>query len=285
MDSVEIYRPLLFSIAYRMLGSVTEAEDMVQETFIRYQAIPAGSIQMPKAFLSKVITNLCLDHLNKAQVRREAYVGTWLPEPLMTNTDPADNPEQTLEQLESISIAFLLLLEKLSPAERAIFVLHNVFDYDYHEIAEMLNKSEAACRQLFSRAKQHIADNRPRFHGNREAHETLLMQFLETLGSGDVSAFAQRLAEDVVVRSDGGGKVVSALHPIYGREAVTRFFAGLFKRRDDSVTLQIAQVNGQSGFIFRQGETVVTVMLFEADDQFIRAVHLIRNPDKLAHLG
>src|SRR5262249_31056072 len=186
LERFETYRPLMFSIAYRMLGSITEAEDIVQEAYLRYQAISPERIVSHKAFLSTVVTRLCLNHLELAKVQREAYIGPWLPEPVLTEIDERLTPGHQAELHESLSMAYLVLLEQLTPTERAVFLLREVFDYDYQEIAAMVGKEEAACRQLLSRAKKHIAEHRPRFKPTPEAHRQILNHFIQAVGSGEL---------------------------------------------------------------------------------------------------
>ena len=202
----ESYRPLMFSIAYRMLGSVTEAEDIVQEAYLRYQAMPPDQIVSHKAFLSTIVTRLCLNQLQSARAQREAYIGPWLPEPVLTGVDERFAPPQHAELHESLALAFLVLLEQLTPVERAVFLLREVFDYDYAEIAAIVGKAEAACRQLFSRAKRHIAAGRPRFTPSPEAHRQIFTQFLRAVEQGELDGLMQLLADDVELWVDGGGK-------------------------------------------------------------------------------
>jgi RNA polymerase sigma-70 factor (ECF subfamily) len=186
-NDFESYRPLMFSIAYRMLGSATEAEDILQEAYLRYQAVAPGSITSPKAFLSTIVTRLCLNQLQSARAQRESYIGPWLPEPIFTDTDERANPQQQAEMHDSISFAFLMLLEELTPLERAVFLLRETFDYEYDEIATILGKEPEACRQVFSRAKKHVAEGKPRFTPAPEAHRRLLSQFMQATGTGDLS--------------------------------------------------------------------------------------------------
>jgi len=223
-DRFEEYRPLMFSIAYRMLGSITEAEDIVQDAYLRYQAASPERIVSHKAYLSTVVTRLCLNHLELAKIQREAYIGPWLPEPALTDLDERFTPAHQAEMHESVSMAFLVLLEQLTPAERAVFLLREVFDYDYAEVAAIVGKEEAACRQLLHRAKQHIADHRPRFKPTPEAHRQILTHFLQAVGSGELAGLLAMLADDVELWADGGGKARGAItRPLRGRDAVARF--------------------------------------------------------------
>src|SRR5919108_2284169 len=219
----ETHRRLMFSIAYRMLGSASEAEDILQEAFLRYQTMPSREIHSPKALLSTIVTRLCLNRLESAHYQRETYIGRWLPEPILTDNQTSD-AGQRIELHESISMAFLILLEQLTPLERAVFLLRQVFDYEYAEIAEMVDKDETACRQLFSRAKKHIAEHRPRFRSSPEKHRELLEQFMTAVSRGELDGLLALLSDEVTLWADGGGKVRgAALHPVHGREAVVRF--------------------------------------------------------------
>jgi RNA polymerase sigma-70 factor (ECF subfamily) len=281
METFENYRPMLFGIAYRMLGSVMEAEDMVQEAYLRFQATPSDSIRAPKAFLATVVTRLCLDHLKSAQEKRTTYFGPWLPEPLLTTDAP---PQKIIEQ-ESISMAFLVLLESLSPAERAVFLLHEVFDYGYAEIAQIVGKEEAACRQLLHRAKKHVNEHRPRFQPSPEVHQELLGKFMMAAGSGDFEGLTNLLAEDVVTYGDGGGKVPAAPKPTVGRTLVARLMLGLVKQSVNlGYAFEIGQFNGQPGLLYRKDSQIQGVTLLEIYDGKIHAIRTIVNPDKLKHL-
>jgi RNA polymerase sigma-70 factor (ECF subfamily) len=276
MEAFEDYRPLLFSIAYRMLGSAMEAEDMVQEAYLRYQATPPDHIQSPKAFLSTIVTRLCLDQLKSAKTQRETYIGPWLPEPVLTDTMLPSH------DYDSISMAFLVLLESVTPVERAVFLLREVFDYDYAEIARVVGKEEAACRQLFSRARKHITERRPRFHSTPEEHQQMIGQFLMAVTSGDLDGLMNLLAEDVTWWSDGGGKVPAARRPLHGRDNVARFALALPRLALEGIQVEIAEVNGQTAVIFRRADGApYYVMTFEVGDGRIQAVRAIGNPDKL----
>src|SRR5437879_9641932 len=223
-ESFETYRTYLFSIAYRMLGSAMDAEDMVQETYLRYQTTPKDPIRSLKAYLTTILTRLCMDQLQLARRKRELYVGPWLPEPILTTETPeAADPEKRVETQESISLAFLVLLEQLQPFERAVFLLREVFGYDFAEIATMLDKSEAACRRSFSRAKLHLRAHRPRFPASPETHRQMLTGFLQAAQGGDMIPLMDLLAENVTLWADAGGKIKqAALRPIVGRDAVAR---------------------------------------------------------------
>ncbi|MEZ4668743.1 MAG: RNA polymerase sigma-70 factor [Anaerolineae bacterium] len=283
MDAFEQCRPLLFSIAYRMLGSAREAEDMVQEAYLRGQAADKV-IHSPKAYFSTIVTRLCLDYLKSAQSRRETYIGPWLPEPFITADTTLPEPMKRVEDLDSISMAFLVLLEHLTPAERAVFLLREVFDYDYSEIATMLDKDEAACRQLFSRARKHIHDNRPRYKSSTEEHAALFFQFIQACQAGDLDGLTQLLAEDAVAYSDGGGKVQAATRPVYGRERVAKLMVGISKHTPQRAAYEVQIVNSEPGLIIRIDDHINAVMLIETGDSYIRNIRIIRNPDKFSHL-
>ncbi len=283
-EEFETYRPLLFSIAYRMVSSVMDAEDILQEAFIRYQATPLDTIQSHKAFLSTIVTRLSLNHLQSARVQREQYIGPWLPEPLITDTAPQDNPAQAAALHESVSMAFLVLLESLSPLERAVFLLREVFDYGYDDIAHILEKDEAACRQLFSRARKHIQDNRPRFTASPDEHAQIVFSFLEAVGNGNVDRLTQLLAENATLVSDGGGKRVAARRPIEGREKVIKFFLGLQRNAPDDIQYSMEQVNGWLALVLRDAtQTPLYVITAQTAEGHIEAFHVVANPDKLKH--
>jgi RNA polymerase sigma-70 factor (ECF subfamily) len=286
-ESFETYRTYLFAIAYRMLGSAMDAEDMVQETWVRYQSAPPETISSLKAFLTTIISRLCVDQLHLARRTREQYLGPWLPEPIIT----ADNlqvsgPEERVDMEESISMAFLLLLEQLQPVERAVFLLHEVFEYNYTEIASFLGKSEVACRQWFSRAKKHLGDHRPRFQASPDTQKQLLTGFLQAIQTGEMPPLMSMLADDVTMWTDGGGKVTgAATRPITGREAVARFSLTASKRfLPEGARVELAQVNGQPGLIIRVTDRAYRVMTIEVEARQIRAIRIIANPEKLARV-
>ena len=285
-DSFETYRRLMFSIAYRMLGSATEAEDIVQEAYLRYQAVAAGQIKSPKAFLSTIVTRLCLNQLQSARVQRETYIGPWLPEPILTETDERADPKLQAEMHDSISFAFLVLLEELTPLERAVFLLREVFDYDYDEIAAILGKDAAACRQTFSRAKKHVAEHRPRFSPAPQAHRRLLGQFMQAIGRGNFDALTAMLADDVTMWADGGGKARgAAIHPLQGREAVTRFLLASTRLMPAGAQAELAAVNGEMAMILRAGGKAFLVVSITAADDQVREIRVVGNPDKLNWLS
>jgi RNA polymerase sigma-70 factor (ECF subfamily) len=280
----EQLRPLLFSIAYRILGSVSEAEDAVQETWLRYESSSTQPTSV-KAFLSATVTRISIDVLRSARVRRETYVGPWFPEPLLT--DPYEDPERSAELADSVSMAALLLLERLSPLERAVFVLREVFGFGFPEVASAVGRSEAACRQLAVRARRHMDAGRPRFEADRREREKLAARFFDALREGDVDGLRELLAEDVQIVGDGGGKAPQLARSIVGAEKVARVFASIFPwlvRID--VTLEPHEVNGQPGAIFRDrdGKVLYTLALDVLDGR-IQTIRSVINPDKLGHLG
>jgi RNA polymerase sigma-70 factor (TIGR02957 family) len=280
-------RPSAFAIAYRMLGSVSEAEDVVQEGFLRLHRMREGGerIESPRAYLSTVVSRLSLDHLRSARVRRETYVGEWLPEPLVAS---ADDPARKAEMADSLSLAFLVLLESLSPEQRAAFLLHEVFEEPYERIAEIIATSEQNARQLVSRARRHVEERRPRFEVSREQQEQLATRFFAAAESGNLEALEELLAHDVVLHGDGGGKAPAIARAIHGRARVARtLIAGLrTATRAGGFTLRREEVNGQPGALFfdREGR-VGGVMILDVADGQIQGVNSIVNPDKLQHLG
>jgi RNA polymerase sigma-70 factor (ECF subfamily) len=276
-------RPLLFAIAYRMLGSVTEAEDIVQEAFLRYHK--AGETpQSPKAYLSAITTRLCIDHARSARVRRETYVGPWLPEPLLTG--PPD-PASLAEQSDTLSMAFLLLLERLSPVERAVFLLHDVFGYGYDEVATIVGRREDACRQLAYRARRHVGEHRHRFDASRRQGAELAERFFAAVESGDLDGLIEMLAADVVVTGDSGGARPSWPRPIIGRDRAARLLAGLSRQLGQaSCTIQLTWVNGQPGALFLAPDgRLINVMALEIADGEVTAARSVISRDKLRHLG
>jgi RNA polymerase sigma-70 factor (ECF subfamily) len=276
LQSFETHRSSMLAIAYRMLGSTAEAEDVVQEAWLRWQATEREAVRSERAFLSTVVTRLCLDRLKSARASREQYVGPWLPEPIRTDSqvDP-----------ESISLAFLVLLESLSPVERAVYLLHEVFGYSHAEVAEMVGKEEATCRQILHRAREHIHARRPRFAPSKQAHEQLVAGFISACVSGDLDGLQRLLAEDVTSWADGGGRVRgAALKPVRGASAVARLFLGLMKKAPTGVTPELADVNGWPALVLRLNGTVFDVMSFETDGERIHAIRSVLNPEKLTRI-
>ncbi len=287
MESFETYRTYLFSIAYRMLGSAMDAEDMVQETYLRYHATPQDTIRSLKAYLTTILTRLCMDQLQLARRKRELYVGPWLPEPILTaQTAETGDPQQRVDTEESITLAFLVLLEQLQPFERAVFLLRESFAYEFAEIASMLGKSEAACRRSFSRAKQHLRAHRPRFAASRETHRQLLSGYVQAVERGEMTTLMSLLSEEVTLWADGGGKVKqAALRPIRGRDAVARFSVGTRRFLPEEYRMELAEVNGQPAVIIRVAGQVFSVLTIDVEAEHIRAIYVIANPEKLARVA
>jgi RNA polymerase sigma-70 factor (ECF subfamily) len=287
-ESPEALRPLLFSIAYRMLGTVSDAEDIVQEAYLRYQRALGGGtrVDSPRAYLSAVTTRLAIDHLRSARVRRESYVGQWLPEPLLTD-DGAEDPAAHAEQADSLSMAFLLVLERLNPVERAVFLLHDVFGYGYDEVAGIVGKSEANSRQLATRARRHLEESRRRFDASRQEQQELAERFFAAVADGDVDGLVEMLAADVVVYGDGGGKAPQWMVPIVGVDKVSRLFAGLGRTMGElGIRMQLREINGQPGALVLDPEGQITnVFVLDVADGMIQTLRSIINPDKLRHLG
>jgi len=283
-EEFEELRPLLFSIAYRILGSVAEAEDAVQETWLRYAA-SATQPTSAKAFLSAAVTRVSIDVLRSARVRREKYVGHWFPEPLLT--DPYEDPERAAELADSVSMAALLLLERLSPLERAVFVLREVFGFGFPEVAVAVGRSEAACRQLAVRARRHMDAGRPRFEADRRERQNLAARFFGALREGDVEGLRELLAADVQLVGDGGGKAPTLAGSVTGAEKVARVLVSVFPwlvRID--VTLEPREVNGQPGAIVRDRDNkVLSTLTLDVLGGQIQTIRSVSNPDKLAHMG
>jgi RNA polymerase sigma-70 factor (ECF subfamily) len=278
-------RPLLFSIAYRMLGSVADAEDIVQDAYLRWQRAPDVEVREPRAYLTTIVTRLAINELKSARVQRETYVGPWLPEPLVTEHAP--DSSASVELAESLSMAFLVMLERLSPIERAVLLLHDVFDFDYAEIARIVDKSEANCRQLLSRAKKHVVAEDARFDADREQAARLTQRFTDAAGAGDMEGMLAVLAEDITLWADGGGKVPgAALQPIHGADAVARFIIGRTTQFATAErTTRPAQINGQPGFVVYASGRPLTALIFHVRDGRIRAIYAVGNPDKLRNVA
>jgi len=285
-EAFEQYRVLLFSIAYRMTGSASDAEDLVQETYLRYQASASQEIVSLKAYLSTIMTRLALDYLKSVHVAREQYIGAWLPEPILTSED-GGFPLADLEQQEALSLAFLRLLEALSPPERAVFLLHDVFEYPFREIGSMLEKSPANCRQILHRARQALQDKRVRFAPEPQRQRQLLLSFLSASQAGDMAALTSLLAQDVVSWSDGGGKVPSNLKPIHGQHAVARFWCfWLSQERNNQrpLTVTLAEINGSPAILFWEAGSLAVVISLTLSAAGIQEIDALLNPEKLAYL-
>jgi RNA polymerase sigma-70 factor (ECF subfamily) len=283
-EQFEQLRPLLFSIAYRMLGSVTEAEDAVQETWVRYQTLGEDP-NSPKAFLSAVVTRTSIDVLRSARVQREQYVGRWFPEPLLE--DPYDDPARSAELADSVSTAALLLLERLTPLERAVFVLREVFGFDFAEVAATVGRSEAAYRQLATRARRHMSEGRPRFEADRREREELSTRFFEALRAGDVDGLRELLTADAAVIADSGGKAPQWGRGVFGVDKVVRLLASLMPLFNQAGgRVEPHEINGQPGAIIRDRDgNVVNTWTLDIVDGRVQTIRAVLNPDKLAHLG
>jgi len=272
---IDMDRRRLFGLAYRMLGSAAEAEDCVQEALLRWHQADRERIDSPAAWLDSVVARLCLDHLKSARVRREEYVGPWLPEPIRT-----EQPEDAT----SLSFAALLLLQTLGPAERAAHLLHELFGYSHAEVGRMLGMREDACRQMAHRARARIAEGRPRFEATREQRERLLAAFLEACADDDPGGLLRILAEDAVALTDGGGKALAARRALRGARNVARFLAGVLRKAPPGLGIEPSELNGGPALVLRSGEGIYGALLLDGDER-IRAVHLVVNPEKLAGLG
>jgi RNA polymerase sigma-70 factor (TIGR02957 family) len=287
-ELLEELRPRAFAIAYRMLGSVAEAEDVVQEALIRVNnSLDEGErIESPRAYVATVTTRLAIDELRSARARRETYVGEWLPEPVVVDT--REDPERQAEMADSLSLAFLVLLESLSPEQRAALLLHDVFDYDYTEIAEIIGKSEANARQLATRARRHVDEGKPRFEASKEKRDELAGRFFAAAKEGNLSELEALLSEDVVLKGDGGGKAPALARSLHGRDRVARTLRNWAKTGWvlPGLTLQPAEINGQSGALYLDADgAVLGAMVLDIAEGQIQGVNSVVNPDKLRHLG
>jgi RNA polymerase sigma-70 factor (ECF subfamily) len=277
------YRVLLFSIAYRLLGSATDAEDIVQEAFLRWLQASDEEVQSPRAYLSAVVVRLCIDQLRSARAKREVYVGPWLPEPI--STDQHHELAETAVLAESLSFAFLVMLENLGPMERAVFLLREVFDYDYAEIAAIVDKSEANCRQVLHRAHQHLGQRRSRFDVSHEQQERITSQFLRASTSGDMQGLLNLLTDDIVFTGDGGGKVRAGLKPIHGPDNVARGTLGGLRLVSPGMQAHIKEVNGQPAIVGYVDGRPYGVIILDIEGERVRRVYTVVNPDKLHWLG
>ncbi len=277
----ESYRPRLFGVAYRMLGTRADAEDALQDVFLRWHQSATDAVQSPIAWLVSTTTRLCIDRLRALKHEREQYTGPWLPEPIVEDAVPS--PESQLEFADDVSIAFLAVLERLCPTERAAFLLREVFDYEYCDIAEMLGRSEAACRQLVCRALARVRESRSRAPMPADARERLLRRFMAAASSGNKADIMQLLKEDAEYTSDGGGKVIAALKVLHGNERIGRLFYCI-ARHFTGLNWRVIHVNGELGAITTLDGEVFSVLSFAMDGDQIRGIYNIRNPDKLAHV-
>jgi RNA polymerase sigma-70 factor (ECF subfamily) len=287
-DLFQSHRRQLFAVAYRMLGSASDAEDVVQDAWLRYAAAQPSDLRSPQAYLTTIVTRLCLDRLKSARAARETYVGPWLPEPIAT--DHRREPEASLAMAESVTLAFMVLLETLSPEERAVFLLREVFDHEYEEIAAMLDLTAANCRQLFHRAKSRIAERRPRFHDTVEEKRPLVGRFVKALRDADADELTSVLADDVGFWSDGGGKVLAAGRPVFGRANVVKVLVGIFRTARtrgfavENLGFDIVEVNEEPALVLRVDGHVDSVYTMTIVDGAIAALRIVRNPDKLRFL-
>ncbi|MGW1750883.1 RNA polymerase sigma-70 factor [Streptomyces sp. NPDC002092] len=279
-EEFETHRPRLFGLAYRMLGSADEAEDAVQDAYLRFSGADRTGIEYPAAWLAKVVTNLCLTRLTSARARREHYVGTWLPEPVITS-DGTLGPLESAEQRDAVSMAMLILLERLSPTERAVYVLREAFGYGHREIAGVLDLSEANCRQLYRRAVQRVGEDRSRFEAVPERQEELVVSFLTAARDGDLAGLEKLLTADVVWSSDGGGKVSAARRPVEGLDKVARLSVGGAERFAAGLHFTAAEVNGETGLAAWAGDALVGMVAFEVREGLIAHIRVVVNPDKL----
>jgi RNA polymerase sigma-70 factor (ECF subfamily) len=279
----EAHRRHLMGIAYRMLGSVSEAEDAVQETYLRWHRAEQGEIRNAQAFLTRVVTRLCLDQLKSARRRRETYVGPWLPEPVLEAADYAADAEN--DYAHDMSVALMLALERLSPLERAAFILHDVFEVGFDEVGAALGRSGAACRQLSSRAREHLRTERPRFKVSPEDSDRFANAFLKASQSGDTSDLRSLLAADAVMQSDGGGVKLAAVHAIEGADKIAHFLGRVFRKYGKQSPVRIGQINGMPGVITMDAEGTLQSVTLEIRDGLIVAIYIVRNPHKLAHIG
>jgi RNA polymerase sigma-70 factor (ECF subfamily) len=274
-------RPALLGVAYRMLGSATEAEDIVQEAYVRWSTRGRGDVTVPSAYLTTIVTRLCIDQLRSARARRETYKGPWLPEPVEAE---APGPGASAELADSLSLAFLVLLEELQPVERAAFLLHDVFDYPYEEIAGIVDRTETACRQLVSRARRRVDARRRRFDVDRAHGRELTRRFVAACGTGDLDGLLSLLSDDVVVWTDGGGKAQAAMRPVVGPHRASRFLLSVARKIPAGVTSREVVLNGQSGLVFEEeGQVIMALTLDVLGDQVV-AVRVMMNPDKLVAL-
>lgn len=284
IEHFETHRPFMFALAYRMLGTVTDAEDVIQDTFLRVEGKSADTIQNTKSYFATVVTRLCLNRMS-ARSDRDTYLGPWLPEPIPTNRQlTATAPDYRTETLDSLSIAFMMLLEQLSSAERAVFLLHDVFDYKHREIATILDKTVPACRQLLRRAKQHIAANRPRFEQDPVKHTLFLNHFIEVVESGEIETFLQLLADDVTLVPDGGGQRGAAIRVMHGRDPVAKFIIGTRRLAPNGLTFQLRELNGKPAIVaYTSTQKPFFALFLETQSGVVQLMHVIAGK-KLSHV-
>jgi RNA polymerase sigma-70 factor (TIGR02957 family) len=289
IDDFERNRARLFTLAYRMLGSAAEAEDVVQDAWLRYSSAQRSELRSPLAYLTTIVTRLALDRLKSARATREQYVGPWLPEPVLTEAQP--EPERSVAVAESLTLAFMVLLDTLSPEERAVFILREAFEYSYAEIASILTSSESNCRQLFHRAKERLASKQPRSGRSREEKRKLAERFVEAMRAGSGAELTRVLADDVGFWGDGGGRVIAAKRPVLGREAVINLLLGIRRTAPavgvplDRIALDVAEVNYEPAMLVRVDGWLDSVYAFSIADDGIVGIRVVRNPDKLVYLA
>jgi RNA polymerase sigma-70 factor (TIGR02957 family) len=286
-DVFQTDRPRLFSIAYRMLGSASDAEDVLQDGWLRYRGVDRSEVRSPKALATTIVTRLCLDRLKSARATREEYIGPWLPEPVLTSE--LKGPDTMLQRAESVTLAFLVLLEKLSPEERAVFLLKDIFEYDHSEIADILGTTPDNSRQLLHRAKARLAEGRTRLTGTAQSRRAVAERFARAFVSGDSSELTALLAKDVGMWSDGGGKASAARRPLLGRDAVRHFLLGLHRAAEATghahdVSLRLEDVNSEPALVVRVGGRLESIFVFSIDDDAISGIRVVRNPDKLVRI-
>jgi RNA polymerase sigma-70 factor (ECF subfamily) len=283
-ESLESYRPLLFSIAYQMTGSASEAEDLVQETYLRYQQVQSqGKIHSIKSFLTTIVVHLAVDYLKSSRHQRERYVGVWLPEPMLT-TSVESLPGEIVERREAVSMAFLVLLETLTPPERAVFLLREIFDYPYETIATIIGKSVASCRQIFHRAQGHLVGKRRHFEAASEEQQSLVTHFLAAIQQGDFDELLRDLAEDVILYGDGGGKAKIVSQPLHGAEVVARFFSIIACKAPAETRVALSEANSMPALLVWERDALTTVFLFANSNGRLVEIYAQRNPDKLIYL-
>lgn len=280
----EIHRPTLFRLAYSMLGRIAPAEDAVQEAYIRWQKQNIEQIKSPKAFLSTVVSRLCLDEIKSARSRREQYIGPNLPEPFLSAE--SETPEEKMELTESLSMAMLVVLDQLTPVQRAVFILREVFDYDYASVAKMIDKSESHCRKIAQRARDQIHDNKPQFERNSVEQHKLVKTFIEAVQQGDLSEIESMLADEAILYSDGGGKVTAARKPVAGADKIAKFLVGIQKKglKDADWWIEFKDINGEPGMIIWFEGEIYNVWTFHVENREIQSIYVVLNPDKLVHL-
>lgn len=278
----EQHRDLMFSIAYRMLGTVSDAEDVLQEAFLRWQETPLDAVRSARSLLSTIVTRLCIDHLRSARARREQYIGPWLPEPLVSDASQSAASDEELS--ESLSMAFLMMLESLSPPERAAFLLHDVFGFDFEEVGRQIGKTSVNSRQICNRARKRLRETEFRFEPDPQKAEQIASEFIAACKTGDLDSLVSMMADDVALYSDGGGKVLAARRPIEGRKHVARFLVGVVRKGISTVQIKPAIVNGRPGVVARDVEGHLRVFSLDFDHTGLRTICVVGNPDKLRHL-